>query len=326
MSAHLPGLKSNSARAGLYGRFRNQAASTTRRTIRALVVSTALVGSGFLTTNLVLSPAAAQTVPVEQTDPNAQLLLKANQLIYNNDTEVVTAQGDVQLDYDGYKVVADEVSYDQKTRRVKARGRVEILEPDGSRIFADEVDLTDDFADGFVNALRVETTDDTRFAAESAERFAGQKTVFHHGVYTACKACQERPERAPIWQVKAEKIILNGVEKTVTYRNARFELFGKPIAFLPYFSHADPSVKRKSGFLIPRIANSDDKGFSYQQAYFWAINDTQDITFTGTGFTKQGFLGQAKWRHQLDSGIYTLHVAGIRQRNRSEFENIPDRL
>ena len=31
--------------------------------------------------------------------------LKANELIYDNDAEVVTAIGDVQLDYDGYSVV-----------------------------------------------------------------------------------------------------------------------------------------------------------------------------------------------------------------------------
>ena len=64
---------------------------------------------------------------------------------------------DVQLDYDGYKVVAERVSYNQRTRRVIASGNVEIIEPDGNRIYADRIDLTDDFADGFVDALRVET-------------------------------------------------------------------------------------------------------------------------------------------------------------------------
>lgn len=261
-----------------------------------------------------------------QRDPNAQLLLKADEVVYDNDNEVVTAVGNVQLDYDGYNVVAETVTYDQKTRRVKARGNVEILEPDGNRIYADEVDLTDDFGEGFVNALRVETPDNTRFAAESAERFAGQKTVFNHGVYTACEPCKEKPDRAPLWQVKASKVILDGVSKTVTYEHARFELFGLPIAYFPYFSHADSSVKRKSGFLIPRVGQKSDLGWFYRQSYFWATGDTHDLTFTGTYYQNQGFVGEVEWRQQFDNGRYDIRLAGIQQQSPSEFKRAPDKI
>ncbi|MEN0040369.1 MAG: LPS-assembly protein LptD [Pseudomonadota bacterium] len=284
---------------------------------RLLLLSSALVVAPVLPTLKSVNSAHAQTF--RQTDPNAQLLLKADELIYDNDNEIVTARGNVQMDYDGYNVVADRVSYNQKTRRVKAFGNVEILEPDGNRIFADEIDLTDDFGDGFVNALRVETPDNTRFAAESAERFAGQKTVFNHGVYTACEPCKERPDRAPIWQIKAEKVILDGVEKTVTYRNARFELFGAPIAFLPYFQHADPSIKRKSGFLVPRAGYRSDLGAYYEQSYFWVTSPSTDLTFTGTYYNQQGFLAQAEWRHQLENGDYNIKIAGIDQQAPEKF-------
>ncbi len=264
-----------------------------------------------------ISYAEAQSLP--RTDPNAQLLLSADQLIYDNDNQIVTASGNVQMEYDGYNVVANRVSYNQKTRRVKASGNVEILEPDGNRIYAKEIDITDDFGDGFVNALRVETADNTHIAAESAERFAGQKTVFHHGVYTACEPCKDMPERPPIWQVKAEKVILDGVERTVTYRNARFELFGHPIAFLPYFSHADPTIERKSGFLIPNFGTSRELGYSWRQSYFIATGDSHDLTLSATGFTKQGVLGEAKWRHQLENGFYSITAAGIDQKDSKEF-------
>ena len=90
--------------------------------------------------SLAIHPALAQRI--EQRNPNAQLLLKADQLIYDNDAQVVTAIGDVQLDYDGFNVVAERVSYNQRTRRVTASGNVEIIEPDGNRIYADSIDLT----------------------------------------------------------------------------------------------------------------------------------------------------------------------------------------
>ena len=112
-----------------------------------------------------------------------------------------------------------------------------------------------------MNALRVETPENTRIAAESAERLAGKKTVFRRGVYTACEPCKENPKKPPLWRIKASKVILNGVTKTVSYTHARFELFGLPIAYLPYFQHADPSVKRKTGFLIPSGSFADEFGW-----------------------------------------------------------------
>ncbi|MEP1205926.1 MAG: LPS-assembly protein LptD [Rhizobiaceae bacterium] len=256
---------------------------------------------------------------ITQNNADAQLFLTADELIYDNDNETVTASGNVQMEYDGRNVVADRVSYNQRTRRVKAFGSVEILEPSGNRIYAQEIDITDDFGEGFVNALRVESPDNTRVAAESAERFADQKTVFHHGVYTACEPCRENPERAPMWQVKASKVIMDGVEKTVTYQHARFELWGLPIAYFPYFSHADSSVKRKSGFLTPEVGIDDEVGYWWRQSYFWATGDSHDLRLTATGFTKQGVLAQARWRHQLENGFYNIKVAGISQQNPQEF-------
>lgn len=266
--------------------------------------------------------ASAQTLPA--TNPDAQLLLKADRLIYDNDNQKVTAQGNVQLDYDGYQVVADEVTYNQTTQKVRALGNVEILEPNGNRVYADEIDLSDDFTNGFVNALRVETPDNTRFAAESAERFDGDRTVFRNGIYTACEPCKEKPDRAPLWQVKAEQVILDGKSRTISYRKARFELFGVPIAYVPYFTHADSTVKRRTGVLTPTAGYDGDLGAWYRQPYFIKTGETHDLTVAATGYSSQGFMLDARWRHQLENGYYTLKAAGISQQSPDEFSTSPD--
>ncbi|MEM9731848.1 MAG: LPS-assembly protein LptD [Pseudomonadota bacterium] len=297
------------------------------------IALTFLASAAFYTlpqiSNLTPSMALAQTLgngSLPQTNPNAQLLLKADRLIYDNDNQKVTAQGSVQLDYDGYQVVADEVTYNQSTNKVRATGNVEILEPNGNRIYADEIDLTDDFSAGFVNALRVETPDNTRFAAESAERFGDQKTVFRHGVYTACEPCKEKPDRAPLWQIKAQQVILNGKTKTISYRRARFELFGIPIAYVPYFTHADSSVKRKTGFLNPTLGFKSGLGYWYRQPFFIKTGETHDLTLAATGFTEQGLMVDGRWRHQLENGFYTIKAAGISQDDPDAFSTEPDNV
>lgn len=277
---------------------------------------------------LSIVPMAATTSPVLaqdalgdsfKTDPNARMLLQADELVYDRDVQTVVAQGAVQIEYDGNRLVADKVTYNRQTNRMTASGNVQIVEKDGNTIYTDEIDVTDDFRDGFVNGLRVETTDDTRFVAESAERSGGEITTFNNGIYTACQACTKNPDKPVLWQIKARKIIWNGARKTVRFERGQFELFGMPIAFLPAFEMADPSVKRKSGFLFPGFAYKDKLGFGVKASYFWNMAPNYDLTVSTTGYTKQGFLTEAEWRHRLESGSYNLRIAGIHQLKPGEF-------
>ncbi|TGT43872.1 LPS-assembly protein LptD [Mesorhizobium sp. M8A.F.Ca.ET.165.01.1.1] len=266
-------------------------------------------------------PAFAQDVGnMATTVPSgSQMLLAADTLEYNNDNQTVTAIGGVQIDYGGNRLVAQKVVYNRNTKRMVASGNVEIVNSDGTKINSQHIDITDDFADGFVNALRVETVDKAYFAAESAERMGGVLTTFHNGVYTACEPCEDKPDKAPTWRVKARKIIWNGEKKTVRFENANFEFFGFPLAYLPAFEIADPTVKRKSGFLIPSIGYNSHLGYSVKIPYYFALSPTYDLTVTGSGYTKQGFLGEAEWRQRFNNGEYTFKIAGIQQQDPDAF-------
>ena len=255
-----------------------------------------------------------------EVNPRAQMLLEADELIYDDVNNTVAAAGNVQIAYDGNTLVAERVTYNRTSGRVIAVGGVEIVEPTGNRIFADEIDITDDFQDGFVSALRVETPENTRFAAESAERRDGQIAVFNNGVYTACEVCKENPNKPPLWQIRADRVIINNETKTVSYEGASFELFGRPIAYLPRFSHADPSVRRKSGFLLVSPGYAEELGYYGGLSYFWNLAPNYDLTLSGKYFSQQGFLGEAEWRHRTETGEYNLRFAGIDQGSPGEFK------
>lgn len=264
---------------------------------------------------LSLAPSMAQEI-----SPDAQLLLNADEVEYDFDNDRVAASGAVQIEYDGYRLVADRVVYNQTTGRLLAIGDVEIVDREGNVITSDKIDITDDFGDGFVDALRLETIDNTRFAAASARREGGNITTFTKGVYTACEPCKEKPGKAPIWQVKGEKIIWNQDKKTIRFEGSRFEFFGKPLLFLPSFEIADHTVTRESGFLIPSASYSSELGASASVPYFLVVSPTADVTFTPTYFTKQGFLGEAEWRQAFSNGIATLKIAGIDQADPNAFD------
>lgn len=277
---------------------------------------------GVLAAGFVL-PAAAQTlnerIAQRASADKSRLLVDAREVVYDRDKDRVSAVGDVQLYYQGRVLEADRVTYDRKTKRVFAIGNAKLTEADGTKTYADRFDLTDDFRDGFIDSLRVETAEKTRLAAARGERSGGERTVLERGTFTACEACKEHPERPPLWQVKAARIIHNNAEQRIYYENASLEFFGVPVAWLPFFSAPDPSVRRLTGFLPPRITNKSELGFGVGIPIFWAIAPNYDVTFTPTYFAKQGFFGDLLWRHRLDNGSYSFRINGISQNEPTAF-------
>ena len=272
------------------------------------------------------APAYAQTTGLpgglgsKEVPPGTPLLLEADRLIYNRDADTVTASGAVQVAYGEYRIVAESITYDQRSGRLIARGAVEIVEPDGNRIYADEIDVTDDFADGFVNALRVETTARTRFAAQSAVRGdAGQRTVFNNGVYTACNECTTK-DGDVAWRVRARTVVWNQEERTIEFQRPSFELFGQPLVELPGFTIPDHTVERKSGFLFPRARYADELGAGLTIPYYLALNPSYDATLEATVFSRQGLLAEAQFRRRFRSGDLELRVAGIAQLDPDAFD------
>ena len=243
-------------------------------------------------------------------DKTQPLHLQGDQLIYDTKGNKVIARGNVEIFYNNNILRADEVIYDQNANTLSASGNVELKEANGNIIRADRYTLTDDFRDGFVQSLSVVAKDESKITADRAQRREGNVTEFSNGRYTACKP---KPGDPPLWCIGAKKIIHDQTEKTITYQDASFELFGVPIFYVPYFQHADPTVKRKSGFLIPGYGSSGDLGTFTEVPYFFNLAPNYDLLFHPTYMTKQGVLWQLDWRHRLENGRYNIKVAGIDQ-------------
>ena len=125
-----------------------------------------------------------------------QMMVQATEVQYDHVNSRVNAVGNVQIYYDGSTIEADKVSYNQKTKRLRAEGNVRLTEPGGNITYGDILELNDDYRDGFVNSLRVETPDQTRFAAARADRserplFGPAERRLHR-----LRGLQGRPEKA----------------------------------------------------------------------------------------------------------------------------------
>jgi LPS-assembly protein len=250
---------------------------------------------------------------------DGQMLVQAGEIHYDYANERVSAVGNVQIYHEGSTLEADRVVYDQKTKRLRAEGNARLTEANGQVTYGEIMDLSDDYRDGFVDSLRVDAAERTSIAAARVERSAGNYSVFHSGVYTACEPCKDDPKKPPLWQVKAARIIHDQSEKMMYFEDARLEFFGVPAAYFPFFSAPDPTVKRKTGFLMPTPGMSDKYGSAINIPFFWAIAPDYDLTLNPTITSKQGVLMDVEWRQRLSTGAYSIRAMGIRQADPSYF-------
>ena len=281
------------------------------------------------------APPTGKPVATTPAKPD-KMFVEANELRYDTVKNTVSAVGDARVYYQGRILEADHVTYDRNTGRVYAEGHARLTETDGTILHADRFDLTDDFRNQLIDTLRADTpektygtsafdkgTYKTYFSAPRAERVEGDTTVFNKGTYTACAACKDNPDKPPLWRVRAKRIIHKNDEHMIYYEDASLEFLGIPIAWVPFFSAPDPTVKRKSGILAPQLIVSSDLGSGLGIPIFWALAPDYDLTLTPTYLSKQGFLASGEWRQRLQNGEYYIRANGIAQQNPSDFPASP---
>ena len=269
-------------------------------------------------------PAAAQAAGDRgKRDPNAKMLVEADELVQNQDTNTVTASGNVRVYYDGRTLEADRVVYNKTTKRVVAEGHAKLTEKDGTVSHGDKFDLTDDFADGFIESLRTDTPQQTHFSSPRTERIGNDTTTFDKGTYTACDACKDHPSRPPLWRIRAQRIIHKNDEKMIYYEDARLEFLGIPVAYTPYLSAPDPTVTKKSGLLTPNLTYKSQLGYGVGVPVFYNLAPDYDLTVTPTVYSEQGFFGAAEFRQRFASGMYYIRATGIDQLNPGTFYSPP---
>jgi LPS-assembly protein len=251
------------------------------------------------------NPKIGQSAPV---NPRGPFLLRADEITYDQDMDIATATGNVEISQGDRMIMADTVSYNRRSQVVTASGNITLMEPSGEVIFGDYVELDDDLREGFISNIKVLLTDNTRVAAVAGKRTDGSRKEFVRGVFSPCNLCESDPHRAPLWQMKGVRMTHDEVDREISFEDATLEMFGVPVFYWPYFSTPDPTVKRRSGFLNPNTGYARGVGGWYGQPYYGVLSDSADFTVEPRYFTETGAFFGGEFRQAFDRA--TLRVAG----------------
>ena len=142
-----------------------------------------------------------------------------------------------------------------------------------------------------LNSIFYNEENNTRIAGNSLI-FENDKSIVSKGVFTTCK----KNDDCPPWQLSAKKITHDKIKKTIYYDNAWLKLYDRPIFYFPKFFHPDPTVKRRSGFLIPTTSDSSSTGTSVNLPYYHVLSDSKDFTVRPRVYFQNKQLIQSEYR------------------------------
>ncbi|MCL2469441.1 MAG: LPS assembly protein LptD [Alphaproteobacteria bacterium] len=254
----------------------------------------------------------AQTPPSPKSArPLAALpYVAADYMSMNNRDNIVRAIGHVEVAVNDKRLRADELTYNKLTGVVTAHGQVAIKDASGIVLFSDVVELTSDLRDGFIDKAALLFPDDSRFIAHDVQRYGGRYLIAARGIYSSCAPCETDPDRPLMWQMKGRRITHDSEKKDVIYRDATLEILGVPVFYAPYFSHPDPTVKRRQGFLSPSGALDNTLGVVLRTPYYFDMAPSTDLILTPTFSTKDKLQLMANWRYRFNFGEMNWNVSG----------------
>ncbi len=220
------------------------------------------------------------------------------------------------------QIYAQEIDYWSRDERLELRGQV-VFQQGGTRIAAElgTVDLKTRNGAFETATGTLQLTDrqidrtlfgsmepEAYFTAARIEKVGPQKYTLTDAVFSTCV----QPTRR--WQILTSKMSFT-VDRYAIMRNARLEVKDVPLLYLPVFYYPIREDDRATGFLMPTYGSSTLRGFTLSNAFFWAINRSQDLTIYHDWFSRSGQGVGADYRyvgHGGSSGSLRFHVINER--------------
>lgn len=235
--------------------------------------------------------------------------LVADRMTINADSSI-TAEGTVEVLFQGSRLTARRITYDKTTNRLQIDGPLTLTDATGTVILASSADLSADMRDGIIQSARIVLNDQLQIAAQQMSRSEGRYNEMSRVTASSCQVCAANPR--PLWEIRASRVIHDQLEHQLYFDNAQFRIAGVPMFYLPRLRMPDPTVKRATGFLLPSFRTSSRLGAGIKLPYFIALGPSRDLTLTPYVSTNSDTL-MMRYREALTNG--SIEVEGALSRD-----------
>ncbi|MEY4528543.1 MAG: hypothetical protein RL768_2262 [Nitrospirota bacterium] len=218
----------------------------------------------------------------------------ANRIDYRQDQDVYEADGAVVILQGTMRLTADHVTIEALSGVVHATGHVHLTDP--------QADVTTERMDFNVNTEAGVITHGQLYVPQSNTLVSGRLlqrfSEYHYRVKEGqITNCDAQDGEMPAWRFKFDDMDLN-VGDSLALKGAWLCVADVPVVPFPTITY--PLSNRRSGFLVPQVGYDSRFGTHLQDAFYWAINPSQDLTIAPSYYSKLGYGTDAEYRYVID--------------------------
>ncbi|MFQ5740729.1 MAG: LPS-assembly protein LptD [Acidobacteriota bacterium] len=221
-----------------------------------------------------------QRARVELPYQNGTVVITADR-INRESSQGYVAQGEVVVTYRDIVLKSDRLTYNSLTQMVIAEGGVEMTRGvewlKGSR---GEFDLKTNT--GTLHDASGFTDQELFVRARTLVKTGPDTFVARSGFLTACD------DAVPKWSFKIHKARIK-VNSRAFFSHTVLRVKNVPVFYLPYMAFPTGKKERSSGFLLPTTGNSNNKGRRLSQPFYLVLGCSADLQVRADYYSKRGF-------------------------------------
>lgn len=237
--------------------------------------------------------------------------LVSDSLQITGDTRLI-ADGNVEVFFDGNRLRASRIIYDQAGDRLIIDGPIVLTDDSGETIIlASQADLSADLSEGILTSARMVLNQQLQLAANRIMRTGGRYTALEGVVASSCKVCAANP--VPLWEIRAKRVVHDQQERQLYFENAQFRIANVPVFYIPRLRMPDPTLDRATGFMMPTLRSTSGLGTGLKFPYFITLGASRDLMITPYITSKNGRSVELRYRQAFRTG--EIEITGATSRD-----------
>ncbi len=231
--------------------------------------------------------------------------IEGEDIVFNNYKKVISSSKKALItDNENNKIYLSNFEYQIEKNIFKSLGDVKILDKNQNsyefnQIYIDtkKREILGSDAKFFINQndFKIDERNKPRIFSNTS-KISKNKSVFKKSVFTLCN--YRKNDKCPPWSIQSNEMLHDNKKKTIFYKNAVIKIYDIPIFYIPKLSHPDPSVDRRSGFLVPSFEDTKNLGAGITVPYFFALRPDKNFTLTNKFYASENPLFNGEY-HQV---------------------------
>ena len=236
------------------------------------------------------------TVIVQSEDSDV-IIINADKIEIRDDGEVITANGNIRVKSPDFLSSSDKFNYDKKKEEIIATGNIIIKDKLKNYYYFDKFISDKNFNNSIGLNPKIQLNSGARIVGDKFSRKSSNINQIDNAIYTPCLQKGYIVDECPGWKLNAKKVIHDTEKNNIYYEGAVLSILNVPVLYAPFFSHPDPTVKKRTGILMPSFSSDNALGTTISIPFFYNISSNHDLTFTPNIQTKSDNYYNANYRY-----------------------------